>query len=156
MNKIRLANLNDVTVLARLRYLLRSRGESNVEAETQFLARTERWMLDHLQQDHWRCWVAEDAGAVIGALWLQLIEKIPNPTSEPEFYAYITNVFVQETARRQGIGTQLLSEALSFCRQQSVEKIVLWPTEKSRSLYERHGFAVRSDVLVANVSAGHV
>jgi GNAT superfamily N-acetyltransferase len=151
MNKIRLANLNDVTVLARLRYLLRSKGASNVEAESQFITRTERWMLDHLQQEQWRCWVAEDAGTVLGALWLQLIEKIPNPTSEPEYYAYITNVFVHEAARRQGIGTQLLSEALSFCRQQSVEKIVLWPTERSRSLYERHGFAVRTAVLVANL-----
>jgi hypothetical protein len=28
-----------------------------------------------------------------------------------------------------------------------VDRLVLWPTPESRTLYERHGFAVRDDLL---------
>jgi ribosomal protein S18 acetylase RimI-like enzyme len=53
---------------------------------------------------------------LVGNLWLQLIEKIPNPTTEPEQHAYVTNFYVTEAARGQGIGTMLLSAALRRLR----------------------------------------
>jgi hypothetical protein len=56
----------------------------------------------------WRCWVAVAEGQLVGTLWLQLLEKLPNPGDEAVF---------------------------------------LWSTPDSRRLYERHGFAVRDDLL---------
>jgi GNAT superfamily N-acetyltransferase len=147
MSHIRLANCSDARALTNLRYSFRSTSDKDVEAETTFLSRCTAWMSERLQQNNWRCWVVEKDNSIFGALWLQLIEKIPNPTSEPEFHAYITNVFVEESARGAGLGSRLLAEALAFCKQQSVHAVILWPTEKSRTLYERHGFAVRPDLL---------
>jgi len=147
MTHIRPANSADASALAQLRYQFRSVADRNLESEPEFLRRCITWMAERLQQPQWRCWIAERDKETIGALWLQLIEKIPNPTSEPEFHAYVTNVFVNESARGQGIGSQLLSEALEFCKNQSVHAVILWPSEKSRTLYERHGFQVRSDLM---------
>lgn len=135
-----------------LRYSFRSISDNDVESEATFLTRCSSWMSERLQQSNWRCWVVEQDSAILGALWLQLIEKIPNPTSEPEFHAYITNVFINEAARGAGLGSQLLTEALTFCKQQSVHAVILWPTEKSRTLYERHGFAIRPDLLELLIS----
>jgi len=145
MQNIRLATEADVAILSQMRFALRTKPE-NVETEKAFLERCTEWMRNHLENDSWRCWIVEEDDAIMGALWLQLVEKIPNPTSESEFFAYITNVFVKEWARGKGLGSKLLSEAFAFCEQQKVETVILWPTEKSRPLYERHGFAVRSDV----------
>jgi GNAT superfamily N-acetyltransferase len=144
---IRFASPNDATDLANLRFALRSQPESNTETETVFLQRCTSWMAEALQQTSWRCWVAEHDGSLIGALWLQLIEKIPNPTSEPENYAYITNFFVSESVRGRGLGSRMLNQALSWCRDQEVEMIVLWPSDRSRSLYQRHGFTIREELL---------
>jgi GNAT superfamily N-acetyltransferase len=144
---IRLANSSDAATLADLRYRFRSITEADVEAEEQFIARCTSWMAQRLEENNWRCWVAERDESINGALWLQLIEKIPNPTTEPELHAYITNVFVLESLRGQGIGSQLLNTAIDFCKQQTVHAVILWPSERSRSLYERHGFAVREDLL---------
>lgn len=146
MIHIRLGNSFDAPTLARLRYLLRSRNNEDIEQEAEFLTRCATWMSIRLQQDNWRCWVAEKDDTIVGSLWLQLIEKIPNPTAETESYAYITNVFVLEPERVNGIGSQLLSAAIEYCKQQSVHSVILWPTEKSRTLYERHGFAVTPDL----------
>ena len=144
---IRLARLSDAPKLAELRYVLRSADGRSIEVETDFVRRCLPWMTEHLQKESWRCWVAEQYGKVIGAIWLQRIEKLPNPTTELEYLAYITNFFVVEPERGKGIGSILLSTALSWCREHDVDAVILWPTEKSRSLYERYGFAVRSDLL---------
>jgi GNAT superfamily N-acetyltransferase len=91
--------------------------------------------------------VAEQDRAPVGHLWAQLIEKIPNPSPEPEYHAYLTNFYVLEDARGLGVGGALLSAALEWCKTCEVHAVILWPTERSRSLYLRHGFAVRQDLL---------
>lgn len=104
-------------------------------------------MEEHLKEAAWHCWVVETDEHLAGAVWLQLVEKIPNPRSEPEHHAYITNFYVEEQARGQGIGTRLLREVIEWCRTRDVHAVILWPTDRSRTLYERHGFAVRDDLL---------
>ena len=103
----------------------------------------------------WRCWIAEQNHMPAGHLWVQLIEKIPNPTDEPEVHAYITNFYVQEAARSQGIGSKLLVTALEWLQSQHVDAVILWPTPASRSLYLRHGFAVRDDLLERILAKHH-
>lgn len=95
----------------------------------------------------WRCWIAEREGVAIGNIWLNLIEKIPNPAPEAEYHAYITNFYVLEKARGQGVGSRLLTAVLEWCKERKVHAAILWPSDRSRPLYERHGFAVREDLL---------
>ncbi|MBI4420377.1 MAG: GNAT family N-acetyltransferase [Gemmatimonadetes bacterium] len=96
--------------------------------------------------DRWRCWVAEAQGTVVGHVWLQLVEKIPNPVKENEQHAYITNLYVEESARG-GVGTALIEAALEWCAGRAVDDVILWPTDHSRTLYERHGFSVSPAIM---------
>lgn len=152
---IRLATASDASMLAELRYAFRSgTGARVTEDEAEFVRRCGLWMEERLGHGSlWRCWIAERDGAAMGHLWVQLIEKIPNPTSEPEYHAYITNFYVREEARGQGIGSLLLSAALDWCKAQDVHAAILWPTERSRPLYLRHGFDVRADLLELHVKS---
>jgi len=144
----RAASQSDAAELARLRYALRSSSGKATEPQREFLERCRRWMTDHLKEGSlWQCWVAESGDRLIGALWLQLVEKIPNPRAEPEFHAYITNFYVEPAARGNGVGERLLTTAIDWCKGRRVHAVILWPTEKSRTLYERHGFDVRADIL---------
>ena len=144
---IREANETDAESLAELRYALRATSDAT-EPKNEFLRRCREWIATHLiAEGSWHCWVADANGELLGAIWLQLIEKIPNPRSEAEHHVYITNFFVKETARGNGIGTQLLTIAIDWCRDQDVHEIILWPRQRSRSLYQRHGFADASDMM---------
>jgi len=144
---IRLAVKSDALALAHLRYALRSTTGIATEPEIEFVTRCIAWMETHLETDAWQCWVVEVNEHLIAAVWLQLVEKIPNPVAELEHHAYLTSFYVAEAARGRGIGTQLLREAISWCEARQVHAVILWPTERSRSLYERHGFAVRDDIM---------
>jgi GNAT superfamily N-acetyltransferase len=145
---IRLAAESDAPALAELRYEFRSSVGVVSERESEFVGRCRRWMEGRLRErGPWRCWVAERGHGLVGNLWVQLIEKIPNPLPEPERHAYITNFYVREGEWGRGTGSRLLSAVLGWCREADVHAVILWPTERSRALYLRHGFSVREDLL---------
>jgi GNAT superfamily N-acetyltransferase len=153
--EIRRAIPGDAVHLALLRYEFRAALNNPVEDREHFVARCTSWMAERLDEGStWRCWVAEAGGAIRGHLWLQLIEKIPNPVPERELHGYITNVYVQPAARGEGTGAMLLEAALAHCRAAGVDSVVLWPTERSQPLYARHGFAFPRDLMEAVLDPG--
>jgi len=145
---IRPATKADALQLAKFRYAFRASTGAVSENEDEFVERCRLWMEERLRESSsWQCWIAELDQALVGHVWVQVIEKIPNPRSESESYAYLTNFYLIEGARGRGIGSRLLSVALRWCKARNVHAIILWPTERSRSLYMRHNFAVGEDLL---------
>jgi len=152
---IRPAGPADAAALARLRYEFRSSLNEPTEDEESFVERCRAWMAARLERGtSWRCWIGERDGAISGHLWLQLMEKIPNPAPELEFHGYITNVYVREAARGAGLGAALVETAVAWCREQRVDSLILWPTPRSRALYARHGFVEPEDVMEAILDPG--
>ena len=145
---VRLASPEDAAMLAKLRFDLRASLHEIREAEAEFVARCTRWMQERLAPGgYWRCWIAESENVQVGSVWVQLIEKIPNPIAQPESYVYLTNFYVRPEHRSKGVGAKLLSEALAWSRSEKAELVLLWPTERSRSLYARHGFLPADDFM---------
>jgi len=146
--QVRIATENDAPVLARFRYELRSSAGKMIESDAQFIERCTLWMRERLcSGSSWGCWIAESDEVACGSIWAQLIEKIPNPVVESECYIYITNFYVREGYRGQGIGSRLLSEALAWGKTKDAHTAILWPRERSKSLYVRHGFTVADDLM---------
>jgi GNAT superfamily N-acetyltransferase len=145
---IRLAQPGDAPGLARLRYEFRVSHDPPVEPEADFLARCTVWMEARLvRSGSWRCWLAEESGRPVGTVWLHLIEKLPNPVGEAERHGYVSSLCVEPSRRGGGLGSRLLGACLQTCVAEGLDAVILWPTPRSRSLYERHGFAVREDLL---------
>jgi len=151
---IRQASVSDAEVLATLRYNLRSSGNRASEDEASFLERCTLWMQERLQSNNsWICWMAEREQTAVGSLWAQLIEKIPNPNSEPESLLYFTSFFVRNDCRGGGIGSQLFTSALGWARTKNVDVAILWPSERSVSFYLRHGFSAGADMMELKMEA---
>jgi GNAT superfamily N-acetyltransferase len=147
----RRAHAGDAEGLARLRFQFRSERAEVVEEEAVFIERCTKWMRPRLASSGWTAWVAEQEGRLLGQVWLQVVEKIPNPVVEAESHGYITNLFVQPQVRSAGVGSALLQLALTHARDAGLDRIVLWPTDRSRSLYVRHGFQEADDVMQLRV-----
>jgi GNAT superfamily N-acetyltransferase len=152
MIAIRSADPSDAPALAELRWEFRAGKESPVEQHDAFVDRCTIWMSAALQGGAWHAWVAERDRAIIGQVWLHPLSKIPNPNGERDRHAYISNVYVTPSARG-GIGTRLLNTAIAWASNHHVDRIVLWPTPRSRSMYVRRGFTPNGDVLELDCAA---
>jgi GNAT superfamily N-acetyltransferase len=145
--RVRPASPSDASALARLRLAFRSEVAEPSEPAPAFLERCERWMAARLAGPAWRAWIAEADGAPVGTAWLQVLEKLPNPVAEPEWHGYVSSLYVDPAWRGSGLGSELLAACLAECERREVDAVLLWPTPRSRSLYLRHGFGVRDDLL---------
>jgi len=143
---IREAMVSDAPALAQLRWEFRAGRDRAVEAEQAFVERCRDWMARELAGSAWRAWAAVDRGTIVGQVWLQLIHKVPNPIGEHERHAYLSNLYVRPSARG-GVGTTLLETAIGWARANGVDRVVLWPSARSVTLYTRHGFTRPADVM---------
>ncbi len=141
MIQVRRAIPDDASALAELRWEFRSGREPAVESHDAFIERCADWMRRQLDSHAWQAWVAlDDHGAIVGQVWVDLIEKLPNPVGEREHHAYLSNLYVKPDARG-GTGAALLEAALEWTRSREVDSVVLWATPRSVTLYQRYDFA---------------
>jgi len=85
-------------------------------------------------------WLAEEGGRPVGMMNLAIYERMPRPGRALSRWGYLGNAFVLAAYRNRGIGSQLVSAALSYADRNGFVRVVLSPTERSVPLYERTGF----------------
>jgi GNAT superfamily N-acetyltransferase len=140
MIAIRMATPADAPALAALRWKFRGDRQRVIESAEDFTARCRTWMQSRLGAGScWRTWIAEEDGRVVGQVWLQIFEKLPNPNGEGQRHAYLSNLYV-EPASRGGVGTRLLEAAIDYAKAEGADRLVLWPSARSVTLYRRRGF----------------
>lgn len=146
--RIRLATSRDWNALAEMRYQFRAELGSPTESKSQFVRRFTSWMRKRFDSgpSTWRCWVLDDGKQLLGHACVRLFQKMPNPVNEPEAHAYLTNFYVVPEMRSHGFGRRLLNKAVSWCRSQEVDAIILWASPGSRSLYRQCGLSNSADI----------
>ena len=86
------------------------------------------------QPDHERCWVAERAGEVVGAVFV---------VRQDDETAKLRMLYVESSARGLGLGRRLVEECLRFAAAKGYRRIVLWTNDvlvSARRIYEAAGF----------------
>ena len=147
MIAIRIADANDAEELAELRWEFRAGREPASEPHDAFVKRCAAWMRHELKSAAaWQAWAAQRDGKIVGQVWLRTLPKIPNPVAERDRHAYLSNLYVQPSARG-GTGTALLESAIAWARARDIDRVVLWPSRPSVTLYARQGFTHAGDVM---------
>jgi GNAT superfamily N-acetyltransferase len=152
MTEIRSASNADASAMAELRWEFRTSRLPPTETHDTFVKRCAPWMRRELTTGNaWRAWVAVSNRAIVGQVWLNTVHKIPNPVSELETHGYISNLYVKPS-ERGGIGTRLLDAALKWAQANGIDRVILWPSPRSVTLYLRHGFSHGGEVMELKVS----
>ena len=154
---IRRATADDARALAASRHQFRTTFDSPrpapqdaaFETEAAFVERAAPLIDGFLRAGRWHAWIAECGGRICGHLFLQMIDKMPNPDPrEPEHLAYLTSFFVEPDLRDRGVGAALMQQLEAFAQRSDVEKIlIVGTTPRSRSLYARRGYQSAPDLL---------
>ncbi len=83
-------------------------------------------------KDH--LWIVENENEIVGCI---AIVNVDDKVGQLRW------LLVEPNARNKGIGTKLMHEALSFCRHQGYQKVILGTfsdLKKARKLYSKNGF----------------
>ena len=146
---IRAHNSNDFIELSNLRWQLKTyfSDKSFAESKTEFIERNSKALQASEVLNNTVHWVAEDRNQLIRAMTTRFVRKELSPATQQSYWGYLTNSFVQEDHRNQGLGTQLLKYCINKCRQRRLELLIVWPSDRSYEFYRRQGFVGTHDPL---------
>ena len=83
----------------------------------------------------------------VGMASLEVFERMPHRGSPSVRWGYIANVWTDPSYRRLGIAKALMTQVLSWSRQEQLVRLVLNPSEISLSLYAGIGFRTEDDLM---------
>lgn len=83
-------------------------------------------------------WIAEQSGGVVGSIFVMPSEGVAGS-------AQLRMLYVEPSARGQGVGAALVAQAVSFARDHGYERMRLWThtiQESARRIYAAAGFEI--------------
>jgi GNAT superfamily N-acetyltransferase len=152
--RARPAREEDYPVLADFRWRLQTEDKPSDDATlTAFVAGYQA--KDQARATPTSHWVVEDEKGPVGALSVLLVDRIPTPhPSAADRWGCLTNAYVAPAHRNHGAGAILLQAVKDWAAAQALELLIVWPSERSYSFYERAGFSSGRDPLVLPLNAG--
>ncbi len=145
---VRQATVRDVSELAALRRVFTEEDPPPGEPRADFGEAFREVVGEGLEDGSWIVWVAESEGEIVAHAFVALVPKVPRSVEAPSHLGYLTNVYTRPAYRGRGLGAKVLGAVTDWARQGGIELLIVWPSERSVSLYRRHGFASRGEPLV--------
>lgn len=138
--KIRLAKKSDIKALCHLRYHLYSEdGEATFSLKS-YIKSASKVFLQSFNKK-WLHIVVEIRGELVGCASIYKITTLPRPYKSKRDFGYLTNAYVKPEYRNKKIGSKILKEVIKYSKKNGFESIIVWPSDKAKSLYKRAGFS---------------
>ena len=131
---IRLATLDDIEALVSLRIQLLEADDASVDGALR------AWLRPHLADGSFLGWIAQDAGTVVAASGLTVLDRPPYPGNATGLDGYVTNMCTLPAYRRRGLARQLLEVLITHARHVGVKRLFLEASREGQPLYEEFGF----------------
>ena len=146
----RIAEDADLPALARLRWALKTEDQQPSEGEAfagfaSAFAHHERERRGAGEIVHW---IAALEGAPVAAMSVALVRKLPAPDRSDARWGYLTNCYVVPRYRNAGLGAGLLQAIQFWAKAEALEFLIVWPSARAASFYQRGGFSAPGDALV--------
>lgn len=149
---VRQASAADAPELARLRWAFKAEDrDGDPLAPVRSVQQAAGWIQERLASGRWLAWVVDGGGEIWGHVFLHLVERVPDPYEDNIPVGYVTNFYVVPSQRNRGFGAALLGALRLHARSRGMDDLIVWPSERSVSLYRRAGFAPPAELLEATM-----
>ena len=131
---VRNATRDDIEALVSLRIQLLEANDPSFDGALR------AWLRTHLADGSFRAWIADDAGTVVAASGLTVLDRPPYPGNATGLDGYVTNMYTLPAYRRRGLARQLLEVLIAHARQVGIKRLFLESSREGQQLYEEFGF----------------
>lgn len=126
-------------------------GEEPIEGADTFERRYAAFARQALESRAWAYWVAVDGGRIVAHAAVNVVRGVPRPSRKSDQWGYLTDCYTRPEYRRRGIGSQLIAHLKAWAVKTDLELLLVWPSDDSRSFYERAGFGPPDGIAVAKI-----
>jgi GNAT superfamily N-acetyltransferase len=139
---LRGASTADLDVLVEhRRAMFHDMGYGDEAALTSMASKFRPWLLEHLKCGDYLAWlVSAPDGSIAAGAGLWLMDWPPHMIGQGARRGNILNVYTHANFRRRGLARELMTAALSWCRENRVDTIILHASPSGRAIYEALGF----------------
>ena len=147
--KFRIADKSDFEQLANLRWDFRmeSGEEKAAMSQEEFIKKCVEFFEEKAKSNYHFYWVAEENGEIISQIFVHKIDMIPRPCKIKDQFGYITNNYTKPEYRGRGIGTRLLEKVIKWSKDEDLELLIVYPSERAQKFYEHSGFEMENEVM---------
>lgn len=104
-------------------------------------AKFQVWLLQHMNSGDYHAWlVSAPDGSVAAGAGLWLMDWPPHMVGQGTKRGNILNVYTEEKFRRRGLARELMKAVLLWCRENSIDTVILHASPEGKALYESMGF----------------
>ena len=127
------------------RWILHHRIEmfTDMGLDHDYIYDTARLTEDYLEGDwsrNYRYFLIEDEGEVIGGCGISPFRVPPQVSQKTGIYAYLSNMFIERSYRRKGVGRALLRYVFDICRRNGIGLLFLHASDEGLPFYVSEGF----------------
>jgi len=97
-------------------------------------------------------WVAADGDRIVAVMSIVIVRKLPRPGNLHGRWGYLANSYALPEVRNAGVGSQLLAAIRRWAIGESLELLVVWPSDGAYPFYERAGFRRYPDPVVLRLA----
>ena len=139
---IRMANLNDVEKLIKVRfdYFATENLDVTNEMRETFYSKLQLYYSKHINDDFFAVFVEDEIGNVVSTAFLVIAEKPANLSWPTGKTGTILNVLTYSENRNKGYATKALNLLIEVAKKHDASFLDLSASELGRPLYEKLGF----------------
>lgn len=142
---VRVAADDDADAIASLRSL----WSGDTSDEPDFEQRIAGWLA--AEGERRTTWLAALGDYPVGMASLFEYRRMPWPGRPDSRWGYVSNMFVRDDLRNRGIGSALLTTLIAAAHERSYARLVVSPSARAVSLYQRGGFVVADSTAGADI-----
>lgn len=151
--RIREATVNDIPLLAihhrkMFEEIWENKGE---DIDRSIFAEIERAYIEKLRRQLQDCsckaWVIEDEHRVIASGAISIVSFVPTPQDLSSNVAYLHSVYTAKDQRNNQCAKRIVKQAVHYCQENGIRRIILNSSEAGRPIYEKIGFKPAPDIM---------
>jgi GNAT superfamily N-acetyltransferase len=134
------------TLVEHRRAMFQDMGYSDEAAMRTMSEKFRVWLMEHMNAGDYLAWlVAAEDGTIAAGAGLWLMDWPPHMIGRGR-RGNILNVYTNANFRRRGLARALMQAAREWCKQNSIDTIILHASPSGRNLYEQMGFAATNEM----------